>query len=169
MTLDSIRHHPQALCKSPAASSSGGSSSGRSFDGCRTLPFLNWACVLGDSSTAPPPPQSNGHLYLDSHSPSPPYLHKHKHLHNDTLKPSVDPPAAPIPPPLTSHHEKPELTEVQLSRKLQTLQNGLVAPPQKKEPGSVQNGRSQPWERFMPEAFAQHFHQAVLQSTHNKG
>lgn len=135
--------------------------------GCRTPPFLSCACVLGDSSTAPLLPQPNGHLHPDSHSPSPPYLHKHKHLHNDALRPSVDHPATRIPPPLTSHHEKPELSELQLSRKLQPLQNGLGAPPQKKEPGSVQNGRSQPWERFMPEAFAHHFHQAVLQSTHN--
>ncbi|XP_017261512.1 genetic suppressor element 1 isoform X2 [Kryptolebias marmoratus] len=144
VTLDTIRYNPRPLCRSPAAPSA------------------------GDSSSAPLLPQSNGHLYPDSPSPSPPYLHKQKHLHNDPLKASVESQAARVPPPLTSHHEKPDLMESQASRKLQPPQNGLVGPPQKKEPGSVQNGRSRPWERFMPEVFAQHFHQAVLQSTHNK-
>lgn len=72
-----------------------------------------------------------------------------------------------IPPPLAPHHEKAGFMETQPSRKHQGLQNGVVASPQKKEPSPVQNGRNRPWERFTPEAFAQHFHQAVLQSTHN--
>ncbi|KAM4573187.1 genetic suppressor element 1-like isoform 1-T1 [Odontesthes bonariensis] len=140
VTLDTLRYNPLPLCRSPTAPSA------------------------GDSSSAP---QSNGHLYPESPSPSPPYLHKAKHQHNDTVKPSIDSQVARIPPPLTSHHEKPGSIETQSTRKPQTLQNGVVAPLQKKEPSPVQNGRNRPWERFTPEAFAQHFHQAVLQSTHN--
>lgn len=82
----------------------------------------------------------------------------------------MDSQVARIPPPLAPHHEKAEFVDSQPNKK---LQNGVVASPQEKEPSPVQNERSRPWERFTPEAFAQHFHQAVLQSTHstlqNKG
>ncbi|XP_044049648.1 genetic suppressor element 1-like isoform X2 [Siniperca chuatsi] len=144
VTLDTLRYNTLPPCSSPPAPST------------------------GDSSSAPLPCQSNGHLYPDSPSPSPPYLHKPKHLlHNDTFKPSMETRGARIPPPLTPHHEKVEFVDAQPNRKLLGLQNGVVASPQKKEPNPVQNGRNRPWERFTPEAFAQHFHQAVLQSTHN--
>ncbi|XP_070687469.1 genetic suppressor element 1-like [Pempheris klunzingeri] len=144
VTLDTLRYNPLPPCSSPPAPST------------------------GDSSSAPLPCQSNGHLYPDSPSPSPPYLHKPKHLlHNNTFKPSTDTHMACIPPPLTLHHEKPDIMESQPNRKLQGLQNGVVASSQKKEVTPVQNGRTRPLERFTPEAFAQHFHQAVLQSTHN--
>ncbi|XP_029009690.1 genetic suppressor element 1-like isoform X2 [Betta splendens] len=140
VTLDTLRYNALPPCKSPPAPSAGDSSSG---------PLL---C------------QSNGHLYPDSPSPSPPYLHKPKHPPSDTFKPYVDAPLPRVPPPLAPHPEKADLMEVQPNRK---LQNGVVAaPPQEKDPGPVQNGRNRPWERFTPEAFAQHFHQAVLQSTH---
>lgn len=69
-----------------------------------------------------------------------------------------------VPPQLAPHLEKSETTETQSNRKQQVLQNGAAL--QKKEPGPLLNGRSRPWERFTPEAFAQRFHQAVLQSTH---
>lgn len=144
VTLDTLRYNSLPPCSSPPAPST------------------------GDSSSAPLPCQSNGHLYPDSPSPSPPYLHKPKHLlHNDTFKPSMDSQVARIPPPLAPHHERAGFMETQPSRKIQGLQNGVVASPQKKEPSPVQNGRNRPCERFTPEAFAQHFHQAVLQSTHN--
>ncbi|MEQ2210241.1 hypothetical protein XENOCAPTIV_010343, partial [Xenoophorus captivus] len=115
----------------------------------------------GDHSTAPLQPQPNGHLYLESPSPSPPCSQKHKQ--NDTLKPSMDSQVSCIPPLLAPHHGKSETTETQSNRKLQVLQNGTAH--QKKEPGPMLNGRSRPWERFTPDAFAQRFHQAVLQST----
>ncbi|XP_056273582.1 genetic suppressor element 1-like isoform X2 [Pseudoliparis swirei] len=144
VTLDTLRYNPLPPCSSPPAH------------------------LTGDSSSAPLPSQSNGHQYPDSPSPSPPYLHKPKHVpHSDTLKPSMDTRTARNPPPLNSHHEKAEFMEAQPNGKLQGLQNGVVVSSQKKEPNSVQNGRNRPWERFTPEAFAQHFHQAVLQSTHN--
>uniref|UniRef100_UPI0037E7F2D3 genetic suppressor element 1-like isoform X1 n=2 Tax=Semicossyphus pulcher TaxID=241346 RepID=UPI0037E7F2D3 len=151
VTLDTLRYNPLPPCSSPPAPSA------------------------GDSSSDPPPCQSNGHPYPDSPSPSPPHLHKPRHhLHNDTFKPSMDKHVTRIPPPLTNHQEKAEFMEAQQpNKKLQSLQNGVVASPQKKEHNSLQNGRSRPSERFTPEAFAQHFHQAVLQSTHstlhNKG
>ncbi|XP_040024643.1 genetic suppressor element 1-like isoform X1 [Gasterosteus aculeatus] len=149
VTLDTLRYNPLPPCSSPLA---------------------NLTC---DSSSASLLSQSNGHQYPDSPSPSPPYLHKPKHLaHNDTFKPSVDTHTSHNPPPLNPHPEKAEFTEAQPNRKLQGLQNA-VASPHKKESNPVQNGRNRPWERFTPEAFAQHFHQAVLQSTHstlqNKG
>ncbi|KAK5928181.1 hypothetical protein CgunFtcFv8_013264 [Champsocephalus gunnari] len=144
VTLDTLRFNPLPPCSSPPAPSN------------------------GDSSSAPLPSQSNGHHYPDSPSPSPPYLHKPKHPpHNDTFKPSSDSHVARIPPALAPHHVKREFMETQPNRNLQGLQNGVVASPQKKEPNPGPNGRSRPWERFTPEGFAQHFHQAVLQSTHN--
>ncbi|KAM9754469.1 genetic suppressor element 1-like isoform 2-T2 [Menidia menidia] len=146
VTLDTLRYNPLPLCRSPTAPSA------------------------DDSYSAPP---SNNHLYPESPSPSPPYSHKPKYHHNDAVKPTADSQVTRIPPPLTSHHEKPGSIETQSIRKPQSLQNGVVAPILKKEHSPVQNGQSWPWERFTSEAFAQHFHQAVLQSTHstqhNKG
>ncbi|XP_034442949.1 genetic suppressor element 1-like isoform X2 [Hippoglossus hippoglossus] len=143
VTLDTLRHNPLPPCSSPPAPST------------------------GDSSSAPVQCQSNGHVYPDSPSPSPPYLHKSKNHLKNTFKHSMDSQGARVPPPLASHHEKVEFTEALPNRKLQSLQNGVVASPQKKEPRPVHNGSNRPWERFTPEGFAQHFHQAVLQSTHN--
>ncbi|XP_038155908.1 genetic suppressor element 1-like isoform X1 [Cyprinodon tularosa] len=139
VTLDTLKYNPLPLCRSPAA-------------------LLN-----GDSSTAPPPPQSNGHQYPESPSPSPPYTHKHRQ--SDTLKPPMDSQVPYAPPPLAPHHEKFETTETPSNRKLHVLQNGASL--QRKEPSPVLNGRGRPWERFTPEAFAQRFHQAVLQSTNS--
>ncbi|KAF0041230.1 hypothetical protein F2P81_007128 [Scophthalmus maximus] len=148
VTLDTLRYNPLPPCSSPPAPSSADSSARQQC-------------------------QSNGHVYPDSPSPSPPYLHKPKNLLNKTSKHSMDSQVAQIPPPLASHHEKNEFMEAQPNRKFKGLHNGVVASPRKKEPSPVQNGTNRPWERFTPEAFAQHFHQAVLQSTHhtmqNKG
>ncbi|XP_041652245.1 genetic suppressor element 1-like isoform X2 [Cheilinus undulatus] len=150
VTLDTLRYNPLPLCSSPPAPSA------------------------GDSSSAILLCQSNGHQYPDSPSPSPPYHHKPRHLiHNDSFKPSVDNNITRIPPPLSLHQKKAEFPEIQPQKKLQVFQNGVGVSPQKKELNPVQNGRSRPSERFTPETFAQHFHQAVLQSTHstlqNKG
>ncbi|KAF3688936.1 Genetic suppressor element 1 [Channa argus] len=149
VTLDTLRYKPLPPCSSTPAP------------------------LTGDSSLAARSRQSNGHVYAESPSHSPPSLHKHKHLHNDTLKPFMDSQVSRLPPPLAPHHERPEIMEAQQNRKLQSLQNGIVTSPQEKESSPVQNVRNQPWEKFTPEAFAQHFHQAVLQSTHstlqNKG
>lgn len=75
----------------------------------------------------------------------------------------MDSQVARLPPPLTPHHEKVEFIEAQSKRK---VQNGIAASSYEKETSPVPNGRNQPWEKFTPEAFAQHFHQVVLQSTH---
>lgn len=184
VTLDTLRYNPLPLCRSPPAPSTGEAHADkRRKHGCMRSRLISKqlfnktsAYLLGDSFSAPLPCPSNGHLYPDSPSPSPPYLSKHKHLHNDAHKPPVDSTVTRLPPPLAPHHEKVEFVETQSNRKRQGLQNGAgtgAAAAQKKEPSQVQNGRNRPLERFTPEAFAQHFHQAVLQSTHstlqNKG
>lgn len=143
VTLDTLRYNPLPPCSSPTTPSA------------------------GDSSSAPLQCQSNGHLYPDSPSPSPPFFHKPKRLHNDAFKPPTDTQVAHIPPPLAPHHEKPEFVEGQPIKKFQGCQNGDAPSAQRKEPSPAQNGRNRPWESFTSEAFAQHFHQAVLQSTHN--
>ncbi|KAF7662922.1 hypothetical protein LDENG_00223140 [Lucifuga dentata] len=143
VTLDTLRYNPLPPCTSPAAPSTGASTS------------------------APLQCQANGHLYPESLSPSPPFFHKPKRLHNDVFKPPTDTQVAHVPPPLAPHLEKPELMEGQPIKKFQGCQNGDVPSAPRKEPNPVQNGRNRPWESFTPEAFAQHFHQAVLQSTHN--
>nr|XP_057931805.1 genetic suppressor element 1-like isoform X2 [Doryrhamphus excisus] len=138
VTLDTLRYNSTSPCSSPLAAA---------------------ASSTGESSAPPPSCQSNGHLYLNSPSPSPPYLHKHKHTPHKQ-------PTASVPPPLASQHQKAAFTET--NKRPQLVHNGHAAvAPLKKEPAPGQNGRIRPWERFTPEAFAQHFHQAVLQSTHN--
>ncbi|KAM3836127.1 genetic suppressor element 1-like, partial [Diretmus argenteus] len=143
VTLDTLRYNPLPPCSSPPAPST------------------------GDSSSAPLPCQSNGHHYPDSPSPSPPYSHHPNNLYTDPFKTPMDTPMPRIPPPLAPHSEKTGFMEGQPTKKLQGLQNGIAASAQRKELNPVQNGRNRPWERFTPETFAQHFHQAVLQSTHN--
>ncbi|XP_056137820.1 genetic suppressor element 1-like isoform X2 [Lampris incognitus] len=141
VTLDTLRYNPLPPCSSPPAPS------------------------RGDSSSAHLPCQSNGQQYPDSPSPSPPYAHPPNNLNPDPFKPPVDTPVPRIPPPLAPHPEKTGFLDGQPTKKLQSLQNGTVTSAQRKELG--QNGRNRPWERFTPEAFAQHFHQSVLTSTHN--
>lgn len=97
----------------------------------------------------------NRHPFPDSPSPSPPFLHKPKNaLYNDTLKSS-----------LASHLKKTQFMEK--NGKFHILQNAIAVSPMKKAQ-SGQNGHSCPWEKSMPEVFAQHFHQTVLQSTPTK-
>lgn len=121
---------------------------------------------LQKTKTAALPCQSNGHPYPDSPSPSPPNSHKPKHLlHNDTLRSSGETRVGLAAPPPLAHHVKAESAES--SRKQQLLQSSSLASPLKKERSPVHNGRTRPMERFTPESFAQHFHQAVLQSTHS--
>lgn len=174
VTLDTLRYNPLPPCSTPPAATTGKPHTEmqphshvyvQSYE--KHFLMICAHLFLGDSSSAPGLCQSNGRLYPDSPSPSPPYLQKPKHHHNDTFKPLADSQVARLPPPLASHYEKVEFMEAQPNRKLQGLQNGVVALPQKKEHNPVQNGRNRPWERFTPEAFAQHFHQAVLKSTHN--
>uniref|UniRef100_A0A8C8MGG0 Genetic suppressor element-like domain-containing protein n=1 Tax=Oncorhynchus tshawytscha TaxID=74940 RepID=A0A8C8MGG0_ONCTS len=105
--------------------------------------------------------------YPDSPSPLPPYPHHPDNLHTDPLNPQPPPPRHP--PPLGLHPDRAGLCERHPSKRLQGLQNGaghLGHPTQLKVPLTGQNGQNKPWERFIREDFAQHFHQAVLQSTH---
>ncbi|XP_061138943.1 genetic suppressor element 1-like isoform X1 [Syngnathus typhle] len=141
VTLDTLRYNSVSPCSSspPAATSS-----------------------IGESSSAIPSCQSNGHLYPDSPSPSPLHSHRARHVpHNDTVR---------QPPPPLAPHDKAAFAEApRPNKKLQLVHNGHLVPPLKKEPGAVVNGRVQPREKFTTNAFAQHFHQAVLQSTQHKG
>ncbi|CAG03381.1 unnamed protein product, partial [Tetraodon nigroviridis] len=139
VTLDTLRYNPLPPCSSPPAPPTGDAPS---------VSLLN---------------HSNGRLYPDSPSPSPPYPHKPKHHpQNDPFKSSSDSRhPAHIPPPLVHR----EMAEVQEPPRKRPGLHHAVAPPEKKEFGCVQNGRSRASERFTSEAFVQHFHQAVLQST----
>ncbi|XP_077452705.1 genetic suppressor element 1-like isoform X2 [Stigmatopora argus] len=114
---------------------------------CRNGSPTAAAASSSESRSSPPSCQSNGN---PSPSPSPPCLRKATH-NSDCLRPPPPPP----PPPLASRRDKAP------DKKPPGVHNGHL----KKEPGGV-GVRS--WERFTPEAFAQHFHQAVLQSTHHK-
>ncbi|XP_051917592.1 genetic suppressor element 1-like isoform X1 [Hippocampus zosterae] len=142
VTLDTLRYNSVPPCSSspPAVPSS-----------------------LVESSSTPPSCQSNGQIHPNSPSPSPPYLHKARHApHDDGLR---QPPL-----PLAPHRDKAAFEEApRINKKLQPVHIGHLVAPLKKEHGALVNGRVRPWERFTPEAFAQHFHQAVLKSTHHKG
>ncbi|XP_034032590.1 genetic suppressor element 1-like isoform X2 [Thalassophryne amazonica] len=145
VTLDTLRYNPLPPCSSPPALST------------------------GDSTSAPLLGQSNRHLYPDSPSQSPLQNHKPKQLHHhESFKTPMDTQVVRVPPPLTPHVEKAEPKKGQTgNKKPQGVQNGVVASPHKKEPNPAQNGRNLHWDIFSPETFAHHFHQAVLQSTHN--
>ncbi|XP_042157101.1 genetic suppressor element 1 [Oncorhynchus tshawytscha] len=143
VTLDTIRYNPLPLCSS--------------------TPVLS----TGDYTPDLPACKSNGLDYPDSPSPLPPYPHHPDNLHTDPLNPQPPPPRHP--PPLGLHPDRAGLCERHPSKRLQGLQNGaghLGHPTQLKVPLTGQNGQNKPWERFIREDFAQHFHQAVLQSTH---
>ncbi|KAK6318136.1 hypothetical protein J4Q44_G00114270 [Coregonus suidteri] len=143
VTLDTIRYNPLPLCSS--------------------TPVLS----TGDDSPVLPACKSNGLHYPDSPSPSSPYPHHPDNLHTNPLNPQPPPPRHPYP--LALHPDRAGLGERHPSKRLQDLQNGaghLGHPPQPKVPLDGQNGQNKPWERFIREDFAQHFHQAVLQSTH---
>ncbi|XP_036811959.1 genetic suppressor element 1-like [Oncorhynchus mykiss] len=143
VTLDTIRYNPLPLCSS--------------------TPVLS----TGDYTPDLPACKSNGLDYPDSPSPLPPYPHHPDNLHTDPLNPQPPPPRHP--PPLGLHPDRAGLCERHPSKRLQGLQNGashLGHPTQLKVPLAGQNGQNKPWERFIREDFAQHFHQAVLQSTH---
>lgn len=125
----------------------------------------NSSLVVPANQTAAVPCQSNGHPYPDSPSPSPPYLQKPKHLLHDTLRSSGEARVGLAAPPPLAHHDKAE--SVESNRKQHLMQSSSLASPLKRESSPVHNGRTRPLERFTPESFAQHFHQAVLQSTHS--
>ncbi|XP_077424070.1 genetic suppressor element 1-like isoform X2 [Vanacampus margaritifer] len=142
VTLDTLRYNSEPPC---SGNTPAGASSTR------------------ESSSTPPSCPSNGHLYPDSPIPSPPHLHKARHApRDDTLRQP--------PPPLAPHQHKAAFAETpQPDKRPQSVHSGHLVAPLKKEPGAGVNGRVRPWETFKPDAFAQHFHQTALQSTHHKG
>ncbi|XP_056455526.1 genetic suppressor element 1-like [Gadus chalcogrammus] len=146
VTLDTLRYNTLPPCSSPATPPRGGSSEVR----------LQGQSKGQESPGSSPPP---------SHPIS-------KHC-VDPFKPYPDT-QIPHPPLLALLHagEKAAYKNTLQSSKKQLqpqgFQNSHPSPAPRKEAGpGLQNGRSRPWEKFTPEAFAQQFHHAVLQSTHH--
>ncbi|XP_019912130.3 genetic suppressor element 1 [Esox lucius] len=142
VTLDTIRYNPSPLCCSPPVPST------------------------GDSSPVLPVSESSGLHYPDSPSPSPPYPHYLDNLHTDAPKRHIHSPPPRHPPPLVPHLNKPGIDKGYPAKRLQDLQNGEGQRGQPPQTKAALAGKKMPWETFTPEVFAQHFHQAVLQSTH---
>lgn len=163
VTLDTIRHSPHPLCKSPPAPTCGETRS--LFPGVASVP----GCVtvsdrvqtlFADSvfSQTESDDQHRPHT-PPSHGPASPSSHP-KPL-GDTLTPKE-------PPSPAVHPDRPRgPSEGPLSKRNASLLNSLRPqhPLQAKEGLHSVNGRSKPWDSFTPEEFAQQFHESVLQST----
>lgn len=139
VTLDTIRHAPHPLCKSPQA-------------------------PISDSALAQPPSESEDHHSVRPHSPSshcPTSPNGHPKPLGDTLRPKEPPSPAVYPDKARGPGEGP------ISKKSSSLLNSLrpPLPLQAKEGLHSVNGRTKPWDSFTPEEFAQQFHESVLQST----
>ncbi|KAJ8003066.1 hypothetical protein DPEC_G00165490 [Dallia pectoralis] len=142
VTLETIRYNPLPLCNSPVSST-------------------------GNSSPVLPVSESSGLHYPESPSPSPPYPHHHVNLHTDVPKQHVHSPPPRQPPPLVPHLNRSGTDQGYTGKRLHDLQNGAGRCGQPPQIKAAPGGRNVPWETFTAEDFAQHFHQAVLQSTHN--
>jgi len=137
---------------------------------------INWASLLsGDSPEVRLQGQSNGQSYPDSPGSSPPRSHPiNNHRGDPFFKPNPDTqiPRHPLPALVHAGDKGASKSTPLYTKKPPQPQGGLqrsllsLAPRKEPAPG-LQNGRSRPWEKFTPEAFAQQFHHAVLQSTHN--
>ncbi|XP_061532545.1 genetic suppressor element 1-like isoform X1 [Phycodurus eques] len=115
-----------------------------------TSDTLRYNSVPPCSSGPPAAPSSSGRS-----SSTPPSRQSNGHLYPDS----------PSPSPPCSHKARRAPHDDALR---QPLRHGRLVANLKKEPGAGVNGRVRPWETFTPEAFAQHFHRAVLQSTQHK-
>uniref|UniRef100_G3PTY9 Gse1 coiled-coil protein n=1 Tax=Gasterosteus aculeatus TaxID=69293 RepID=G3PTY9_GASAC len=139
VTLDTVRHAPHPLCKSPPAQSS-------------------------DSAFVQPPSDSEGHHGVRPSSPSshcPASPNGHLKPLGETLRPKEPPSPAVYPDKARGPSEGPA------SKRSSSLLNSLRPPhplQAKEGPHSI-NGRTKPWDSFTPEEFAQQFHESVLQST----
>uniref|UniRef100_H3DR57 Gse1 coiled-coil protein b n=1 Tax=Tetraodon nigroviridis TaxID=99883 RepID=H3DR57_TETNG len=137
VTLDTIRHAPHPLCRSPSAHVSGESFVLASTDA--SLPLMDEA-----ASSCPRPAEPEDHHSVRSQSPS-------SHC-----------PSSP-----SGNHKARGPSEVPVCKKSSSLLNSLrpPLPLQAKDGPHAINGRSKPWDSFTPEEFAQQFHESVLQST----
>nr|XP_024003048.1 genetic suppressor element 1 [Salvelinus alpinus] len=135
VTLDTIRHAPQPLCKTPQAQNS------------------DPASTLSSESDEPlsVSPSSPGGLLGQSKPPS----------SSDALRPKDPPPPLPYPEKTRGLPEGPPSKRTSSS----SLLNSLRPPMQPKDAPPSLNGRTKPWESFTAEEFAQQFHESVLQST----
>ncbi|XP_059362202.1 genetic suppressor element 1-like isoform X1 [Carassius carassius] len=138
LTLDSIRHSPHPLCRSPAALCSDLSS--------QSPELLNGHPPSPSPSVSVPQPQVEPLSHLDLHrSLSDPLRLKDSSL-----------PAA-LPDKCRAKDSIPG--------KSSDLLNSVRQPPFTKESSVNVNGKTKPWENFIAEEFAQQFHESVLQST----
>uniref|UniRef100_A0A4W5QGU7 Genetic suppressor element-like domain-containing protein n=1 Tax=Hucho hucho TaxID=62062 RepID=A0A4W5QGU7_9TELE len=135
VTLDTIRHAPHPLCKTPPAQNS------------------DPASALSSESDEPlsVSPSSPGGL-LGQPKPPP---------SSDALRPKDPPPPLPYPEKTRGLPEGPPSKRSSSS----SLLNSLRPPVQPKDAPPSLNGRTKPWESFTAEEFAQQFHESVLQST----
>ncbi|KAL1007338.1 hypothetical protein UPYG_G00085210 [Umbra pygmaea] len=138
VTLDTIRHAPHPLCKTPPAQST-------------------------DPASAPPTSESDEPLSARPSSPPSP-----AEVPGQPKNPTPSEPLRPKDPvPLIPYPDKTRgLPEAPASRRSSSsLLNSLRPPLQPKEAPPILNGRTKTWESFTPEEFAQQFHESVLQST----
>eukprot|EP00063_Salmo_salar_P007530 XP_013982365.1 PREDICTED: genetic suppressor element 1-like [Salmo salar] len=135
VTLDTIRHAPHPLCKTPPAQKS------------------DPASALFSESDEPlsVSPSSPGGLLGQPKPPS----------SSDALRPKDPPPPLPYPEKTRGLPEGPSSKRSASS----SLLNSLRPPVQPKDAPPSLNGRTKPWESFTAEEFAQQFHESVLQST----
>lgn len=135
VTLDTIRHAPHPLCKTPPAQKS------------------DPASALFSESDEPlsVSPSSPGGLLGQPKPPS----------SSDALRPKDLPPPLPYPEKTRGLLEGPPSKRSASS----SLLNSLRPPVQPKDAPPSLNGRTKPWESFTAEEFAQQFHESVLQST----
>ncbi|KAJ3596224.1 hypothetical protein NHX12_002633 [Muraenolepis orangiensis] len=151
-----------------------------------TLDTLRYNSIPPSSSPPPPPigdssevrlqGQSNGQSFPGSPGSSPPHSHPINNHRGDPFKPHPDTqiPRHPLPALLHAGEKTAFKTPLQSTKKPPQPQapahhqHSHLPPAPRKEPGpGLHNGSSRPWEKFTPEAFAQQFHHAVLQSTHH--
>ncbi|KAG7473547.1 hypothetical protein MATL_G00097040 [Megalops atlanticus] len=141
VTLDSIRHAPQPLCKSPSA-------------------------PLSDAAAGPPPVEADRQLSMKPPSPLP--LDSQRPSESSSRAEPAKPPAEaqrPKDPPLAPFPDKARLSEGHPAKKSPSLLNSMRPPLNPKEGPHSLNGKTKPWESFTAEEFAQQFHESVLQST----
>lgn len=135
ITLDTIRHAPHPLCKSPSAQISDSQPPSESEDHHSVRP-------VSPSSHCPASPNGYPKPLGDTRPKEPP-------------SPAVYPDKArgPSEGPISKKN----------SSLLNSLRPSL--PLQAKEGLHSVNGRTKPWDSFTPEEFAHQFHESVLQST----
>ncbi|XP_051726961.1 genetic suppressor element 1 isoform X3 [Ctenopharyngodon idella] len=142
VTLDSIRHNPHPLCRSPAAPYLDPSSQSP----VQSEELLNGRPPSPSPSVSVPQPPADPLSISD----------QHRSL-SDPLRPKDSSFPAALP-------DKGQAND-SIPGKSSSLLNSVRQPPFTKESSVSVNGKTKPWESFIAEEFAQQFHESVLQST----